>query len=129
MDALDERCVGRIHTDAAFRPRFANPYAVIHRADVHRSLLESVMATGRVEIVTSTPVVKVEQTDVDVTVIDAKGRRHQGLALIGADGVKSVVRQQLWVMKRVCQAMWCTAPWLSEKISPLICAGMLPPSG
>lgn len=90
---------------------------MIHRADVHRSLLEGAMATGRIEIVTSTSVMKVEQTDVDVTVIDAKGQRHQGLALIGADGVKSVVRQQLWVMKSVCQAIWCTAPWLSEMIS------------
>src|SRR5580765_755359 len=40
MDAVDESVVGEIPTGARFRERFANPYAVIHRADVHRSLLE-----------------------------------------------------------------------------------------
>src|SRR5580765_3770783 len=40
MDAVDESLVGEIPTGARFRERFANPYAVIHRADVHRSLLE-----------------------------------------------------------------------------------------
>ena len=46
--------VGRIPTGAAFRERFGNPYAVIHRADVHGSLLEGAQATGRIEIATST---------------------------------------------------------------------------
>ena len=40
IDALDETLVGRIPTGAAFQQRFGNPYAVIHRADVHNSLLE-----------------------------------------------------------------------------------------
>src|SRR5215475_11962090 len=39
-DAIDETRVARIETGAAFRARFGNPYAVIHRADVHKSLLE-----------------------------------------------------------------------------------------
>jgi 3-hydroxybenzoate 6-monooxygenase len=94
FDALDESLVGRIPTGAAFRARFGNPYAVIHRADVHRSLLEGAEATGRIEIATSTVVQRVEQTAGLVTVIDAKGGRHTGIALIGADGVKSAVRQQ-----------------------------------
>src|SRR6187399_3010056 len=51
-DALDETLVGRIPTGEAFRQRFGNPYAVIHRADVHGSLLEGAQATGRVQVVT-----------------------------------------------------------------------------
>ena len=47
-DAIDETLVGRIPTDEAFRARFGNPYAVIHRADVHLSLLEGAQASGRV---------------------------------------------------------------------------------
>ncbi len=43
-DALDEFQVGRIPTGEAFRARFGNPYAVIHRADVHKSLLEGAQA-------------------------------------------------------------------------------------
>src|SRR5574343_1435071 len=39
-DAIDEYQVGKIPTGEAFRQRFGNPYAVIHRVDVHLSLLE-----------------------------------------------------------------------------------------
>jgi 3-hydroxybenzoate 6-monooxygenase len=93
-DALDETLVGRIPTGAAFRERFGNPYAVIHRADVHSSLLEGAQETGRVEVLTSTTVQRVEQDEVSVLVHDSKGNMHQGLALVGADGVKSAVRRQ-----------------------------------
>ena len=93
-DALDEALVGRIPTGAAFRQRFGNPYAVIHRADVHLSLLEGAQETGRVEVCTATPVQSIEQDAQGVTVHDARGGAHRGLALIGADGVKSAVRQQ-----------------------------------
>ena len=93
-DALDETLVGRIPTGEAFRQRFGNPYAVIHRADVHGSLLAGAQATRRIEVCTSTQVQRVEQDDEGVTVFDAKGGRHRGVALIGADGVKSAVRRQ-----------------------------------
>jgi 3-hydroxybenzoate 6-monooxygenase len=95
-DAIDESLVGRIPTGEAFRARFGNPYAVIHRADVHKSLLEGAEASGRIEVTTSTCVASVEQDGHSVTVIDAKGQRHRGAALIGADGVKSAVRAQFF---------------------------------
>jgi salicylate hydroxylase len=93
-DALDEYQVGKIPTGEAFRRRFGNPYAVIHRVDVHLSLLEGAQETGRVEFLTSTRMERVEQDEQGVTVIDQKGNAHRGLALIGADGVKSVLRAQ-----------------------------------
>jgi salicylate hydroxylase len=93
-DALDETLVGRIPTAEAFRERFGNPYAVIHRADVHMSLLEGAQNSGRIEVATSTEVRHIEQDEHGVTVHDAKGGKHCGVALIGADGVKSAVRRQ-----------------------------------
>src|SRR5262245_29321310 len=93
-DALDESLVGRLATDERFRARFNNPYAVIHRADVHRSLLEGAQATGRIEVCTGTTVLGVEQDDSGVTVRDAQGNSFRGIALIGAYGVKSAVRRQ-----------------------------------
>ena len=93
-DALDETLVGRIPTDAAFRQRFGNPYAVIHRADVHGSLLEGAQASDRIQVLTSTTVQRIDQDDEGVTVHDTKGGTHRGIALIGADGVKSAVRRQ-----------------------------------
>ena len=93
-DALDETLVGRIPTGEAFRKRFGNPYAVIHRADVHMSLLEGAQESDRIEVLTSITVQRVDQDADGVTVHDAKGGTHRGLAVIGADGVKSAIRRQ-----------------------------------
>ncbi|MDO8456153.1 MAG: 3-hydroxybenzoate 6-monooxygenase [Burkholderiaceae bacterium] len=93
-DAIDGALVGRIPTGEAFRKRFGNPYAVIHRVDVHKSLLEGAQETGKVEFLTSTRAERIEQDERSVTVYDQHGTAHKGIALIGADGVKSVVREQ-----------------------------------
>lgn len=93
-DALDEYQVGLIPTGEAFRQRFGNPYAVIHRADVHQALLEGAQETGQVQLHAGTRIERVEQGAGSVTVHDQHGKAHHGQALIGADGVKSAVRQQ-----------------------------------
>lgn len=95
-DAIDESLIGRIETGEAFRARFGNPYAVIHRVDVHLSLLEGAQESDRVEFYTNTRIVRVEQDEnaKTVTAIDQNGKRWTGQALIGADGVRSVVREQ-----------------------------------
>ena len=93
-DALDEHQVGQIPTGEAFLKRFGNPYAVIHRADAHRALLDGAMSSDRIEVVTGTQVQRIEQDEEGVTVFDGQGGRHRGVALIGADGVKSAVRRQ-----------------------------------
>jgi len=69
-DAIDESLVGRIETGEAFRRRFRNPYAVIHRVDIHNSLLEGAQDTGRVEFFTHTRIERVEQDGARVTAID-----------------------------------------------------------
>jgi 3-hydroxybenzoate 6-monooxygenase len=94
-DAIDASLVGRIPVGEAFRARFGNPYAVIHRADVHLSLYEGTQAHRDIEFVTSARVKRFEQSDTRVTVYTEDGRRFDGVALIGADGVKSAVREQL----------------------------------
>ena len=93
-DALDEYQVGKIPTGEAFLKRFGNPYAVIHRVDVHLSLLEGAQETEKVKFLTNTRIVRVEQDENSVTVFDQNGKSYRGVALIGADGGKSVVRQQ-----------------------------------
>jgi salicylate hydroxylase len=93
-DALDETEVGRIPTGEAFRQRFGNPYAVIHRVDVHQSLLECARETGQVEFHTRTRVERVEQDGHGVTAFDQHGTPWRGQALIAADGVRSALRAQ-----------------------------------
>ena len=93
MDAIDGSRVASIPVGDAFRARFGNPYAVIHRADIHRSVYEEVQAASDVRLHTACRIEQIE-TDADgVTLTDAGGRRHRGAALIGCDGVRSVVRQ------------------------------------
>ncbi|MEY2681965.1 MAG: 3-hydroxybenzoate 6-hydroxylase [Pseudomonadota bacterium] len=92
-DAIDESLIGRLETGEAFRQRFGNPYAVIHRADVHLSLLEGAQETGRVQFLTNTRLERIEQNADGVIAYDQNGNAHRGVALIGADGVKSVVRE------------------------------------
>jgi salicylate hydroxylase len=95
FDAIDGQRVAGISLAGRFRERFGNPYAVIHRADIHGALLEGVKATTEgIEFLTSTRVARIEQDDAGVTLVDAQGGLHHGQAVIGCDGVRSAVRQQ-----------------------------------
>src|SRR5690606_33875225 len=95
MDAVDGSEVASVPVGEAFRKRFGNPYAVIHRADVHQSLLEGVQESDLIDCRTSTRVVAIDNRPDGVTVRDQDGNEYRGAALIGCDGVRSVVRQHL----------------------------------
>lgn len=92
-DAIDEYCVGRIDTNQDFIQQFGNPYAVIHRADIHAALVEGAEQYGDIEVITNCHVQSVSQDDVGVYITDQHGKTYTGQALIGADGVKSIVRE------------------------------------
>ncbi|MBN8557802.1 MAG: 3-hydroxybenzoate 6-monooxygenase [Proteobacteria bacterium] len=93
MDAVDASVVGRFPVGQAFRARFGNPYAVIHRADIHTSILEGVRGSDRIQFRTSTKVVRIEQDAASVTAIDQHGQCFTADALVAADGVRSVARE------------------------------------
>jgi 3-hydroxybenzoate 6-monooxygenase len=95
MDAVDGSEVVRIDVGEPYRQRFGNPYAVIHRADIHLSILEAVQASPLIQFRTNTQVQAIEQDERGATVIDQRGTRYRADAVIGCDGVKSVVRSAL----------------------------------
>ena len=95
MDALDAREVARVDVGAPYRERFGNPYAVIHRADIHLSILEAVKDHPLIQFRTNTQVCELDQNADGVTVIDQNGERYHADAVIGCDGVKSAVRKAL----------------------------------
>ena len=95
MDAVDASEVGTFVVDAAFRQRFSNPYAVIHRADIHGAILDAVRTSPLITFVTSSQVTDVAEDDAGVTVTDAAGRSFRADVLIGCDGVKSVIRERI----------------------------------
>ncbi len=105
-DAIDEYQVGKIPTDEKFRERFGNPYAVIHRADIHASLVEGAKQYGHLEIITNCQIQKVEQDDAGVTITDQNGKQYHGQALIGADGLNLLCVRLMWVTQHWLQVMW-----------------------
>lgn len=94
-DAVDTRDVAVVNVGAPYRDRFGNPYAVIHRADIHLSILDAVQDHPLITFRTSTRVEKLEQGELGVTVIDQRGECHVADAVVGCDGVKSAIRQTL----------------------------------
>ncbi len=95
MDAISGEMVAQIPVDAPFREYFKNPYAVIHRADLHKFLLEVCRADPKVTLLSRHEVTGFSQTNGTVEVSTGDGASFKGVALIGADGVRSKVRESI----------------------------------
>lgn len=95
MDALSGEEVTGIALGDAFVERFRNPYALIHRSDLHAVLANACMASPLIRMTTAQKVTGFEETADGVAVTTQSGARHDGAALIGADGLWSSVRQWL----------------------------------
>ena len=95
MDAMTGEDIATIPLDEPFRKRFKNPYAVIHRGDLHGVFLKACLANPLVELRTSHEVVGYEQSAETARAILKDGRKIEGAALIGADGLMSRIRAQL----------------------------------
>ncbi|GAB3429863.1 3-hydroxybenzoate 6-monooxygenase [Massilia solisilvae] len=93
MDAVDCGVVASFDVGDAFRARFNNPYAVIHRADIHTAILEQVRGNPLIELVTSCRIESIGQDEQGVTVTDSTGRAFRSGYLIGCDGVRSIARE------------------------------------
>jgi 3-hydroxybenzoate 6-monooxygenase len=85
----------RIPTGTSFRNRFKHPYIVIHRIDLHLALLDACRRIGEIELVSDAMVANFEDRGDRVSVATADGRTFEGAALIGADGLRSLIRAQL----------------------------------
>ena len=95
MDGLTAAEIVHVPLDAPFRAYFGNPYAVVHRADLHGVLLDACRANPLIELRTDHRVTGYEQDDSSVTVFVDGRDPIVGCSLIGADGLRSAVRQQL----------------------------------
>jgi salicylate hydroxylase len=94
--ALSGQSVIRIPLeDPRFHARFQQPYAVIHRHDIHGVLLRACEGDDLVTLENNRTVEDFEQ-DVDgVTVMLQSGERIRGRALVGCDGMWSKVRGRI----------------------------------
>ena len=96
--ALVMRCamhgheITRVPLGEGFRARFGQPYAVIHRGDMHGVLLRACQAHSRVRLVTGQAVTGYAQDGEQVTLSFDEAAPATGNLLIGADGLWSRIR-------------------------------------
>ena len=92
-DARSGGLLGRLTLGEAMRSRYGQPYATIHRADLHRILLLQI--EGRVDCRLQQRVQGFEHDDSGVRLQAEDGTCYQADALLGCDGLWSRVRAQL----------------------------------
>ena len=95
MDAVSAEDITHIDLGEAFRARFKNPYAVVHRGDLHGVLLNACRNNSMIQLKISSEVTGYEQDDVSVTAELASGETVEGSLLIGADGLWSQIRNKV----------------------------------
>ena len=95
MDSMADGEICHIDLGEAFRKRFGNPYAVVHRGDLHGVLLKACQDHPLVELRVSSEVAGYEQDGKGVAARLADGQFVRGAALVGADGLWSNVRKQM----------------------------------
>jgi 2-polyprenyl-6-methoxyphenol hydroxylase-like FAD-dependent oxidoreductase len=95
MDSLDGGQICSMDVGSEFRERFGNPYAVIHRADLHSSILDGCREAPNVDLFTHALVTGFAQREEDVAVHVEGAEDFAARALVGADGLRSVIRTAL----------------------------------
>lgn len=95
MDAQTAEDITHIPLDEPFRKFYGNPYAVVHRADLHGVLLKYCENSPLVDIRTSHVVERYEQDGSSVTLLCKDRAPIKGAFLIGAEGLRSPIRAQM----------------------------------
>ncbi len=95
MDALADGEICHIDLGEKFRTHFGNPYAVVHRGDLHGVLLQGCRDHALIDLQSGAEVTGYDQDDKGVVAKLANGETVRGRALIGADGLWSNVRRQV----------------------------------
>ncbi len=95
IDALTDRELTRISCGEPFRRHFRAPYTVVHRRDLHGALLEACRKRGEISLHTSKELTTFEDRNGSVVARFADGSEYEGRAMIGADGLRSRVRETL----------------------------------
>jgi 2-polyprenyl-6-methoxyphenol hydroxylase-like FAD-dependent oxidoreductase len=95
LDSVDAGLIMTLPTGASFERRFKRPYILVHRVDIHRVLLGACEQEPNIELMPLTGVESYEDLGDRVRLRTVDGRSIDGAALVGADGLRSTVRQQM----------------------------------
>ncbi|MDP4594019.1 MAG: FAD-dependent monooxygenase [Beijerinckiaceae bacterium] len=95
FDAMDGKPVTRVHIGPEFLKRYKHPYIVIHRVDLHEILMAACRAVPSIVLDEKAQVTSYTDHGSTISVALADGRTVEGDLLIGADGLRSRVREQM----------------------------------
>jgi salicylate hydroxylase len=95
MDGTTGQRVQSLLLDEDYRARFANPYAVVARADLYAPLLAAAQQSPLIDLRSDCAVSGYQQDADGVTLLLANGSSIRGDLLVGADGIRSTIRRQL----------------------------------
>lgn len=95
FDATVDRLINTMSLGVDYRHRFSSPYLVVHRAELHRILVDACAADERIELRSRSEVIGYQQDAVGVRAQLADGSSLEGDGLVGADGINSTIRRTL----------------------------------
>lgn len=95
-DGINAHELARLPLGSWIAERHGSPYWTAHRQDLHRALLEAATREPRITLHTDCPVETATQRSDSVTAILSGGREVSGQVLIGADGLWSALRANVF---------------------------------
>jgi 3-hydroxybenzoate 6-monooxygenase len=94
-DIADGRQIAELDLGRTFKERYGYPYVVMHRSDLHKALLDACRSNPAISLNTGCEVVDVVDQGRGYTISCADGRQFAATAVIGADGIRSLMRAKL----------------------------------
>jgi salicylate hydroxylase len=102
MDALNGTRITAIDLGDKFKSRYGHPYIVMHRSDLLTVLLEACRANKLITLEPSRGVAAVEDLGDGARARFSDGTAYDAEVLIGADGLRSTVREAIVQDEPVC---------------------------
>lgn len=104
--------------------KYGFPYYHLHRADLHRVLSQAVVQQSNIELRLGASVAHVQARERSVSV-SHRDRTCQGDLLIGADGIHSAIRRNLWGLENA--QFTGNVAWRALVDAARMPAGLIPP--
>jgi salicylate hydroxylase len=128
MDAHNGEQLGCLPMASSFEQRYGAPYLTVHRADLHQRLLEAVQAQGHTSLYLGQRLVNGQSLASSVTTqwqqADGQCSDHEAQALLGADGIRSQVRELAWPSSKLqASGHWAYRTVLPRHALPAVWRG------